>query len=467
MVLLSGQKGRDAMGTDSTSIGGGGGSLTEYRHPLLWLISGYLGALDARGDATAKRSVRWTMRAAAMAAVVMAWADGRTMSVRCGWALGCMGVDWVRGRAVGKTYNGLMKALVRQSSVALPALRSSLRERVRGALGGCVKRVEGWTALAVDGSKQELARTASVEASFGVSDNGACPQALMTSVVEVTTGLAWDWRIDAGRGDEKGRLIEMAAALPADALLLADGNFVGYPVWSALSAAGHRFLIRVGGNVSLLRRLWPGSHVERHDDIVYAWPNARRRHAAPLCLRLIELDGDGGPVCLLTNVLDRRRLTHAAASKLYRLRWGVELYYRTFKRTVGCAKLRSRSGDRARVELEWAMIAHLIATLIGVQHLRQRRLDPARLSPAKLIDALRDTLRRDPRLGSPHAARRRLIARLGRATRDTYTRHRDKRSRHRPITHNTPKPLRLKPPRIRDATETERRLAQTHHPIAA
>ena len=51
---------------------------------------------------------------------------------------------------------------------------------------------------------------------------------------------------------------------------------------------------------------------------------------------------------LLTSVLDGRRLNDAQAVELYRLRWGIEVMYRTFKRTLEHHKMRSDTPQRAR-----------------------------------------------------------------------------------------------------------------------
>ena len=65
--------------------------------------------------------------------------------------------------------------------------------------------------MAVDGSKGELPRTKDNEKEIGIADNGRFPQAFVTSVVEVQTGLLWDWRVDRGNADEKGHLRQMAS----------------------------------------------------------------------------------------------------------------------------------------------------------------------------------------------------------------------------------------------------------------
>jgi len=408
MFLLSGQKGKDAMHTDSAI--GQGYSVVKYRHPLLQKINPYLRSLHGMQDPVAKRRVRWTPHTAALAAILMVLDVGCSLTVRFQDALACLGVD-LRGSRLGRSYNGLLKALVRQSSTVLSTLKTDLRCQTRAALD-YIPRVQGWTLLAVDGSKEDLPRTRSQEKHFGIADNGKGPQALVTTIVEVLTGLLWDWRVTRGRGSEKAMLIEMVRELPESALLLADGNFVGYPVWSALAKAGKHFLIRVGGNVSLIRKLWPEMPMERHGDLVYVWPTHRQKCVSPLPLRLIKVRGGQDPVFLLTNVLDHRQLKRAAAGKIYRRRWGVELFYRTLKRTLGYAKLRSRSGTRAAVELEWGLIALWIMAMMGIERLRKRRINCWRLSPALLVRTLRTSLLRGAASPSAESGWRKLNAAL-------------------------------------------------------
>jgi hypothetical protein len=439
---------------------GGRSSALIHRHPLLARISPFLASLAEWPDPVAKRQVRWTPLAAAMAAVLMALDPGCCLGVRCEEALACLATDFKRRRRVGRTYNGLLKALERQSSV-LPQLKADLRRQARSHLDR-IPRCGGWILLAVDGSKEDLPRTRDLEREFGIADNGVGPQALVTAVVEVNTGLPWDWRIDKGRASERDHLLQMIPSLPADALLLADGNFVGYPLWSALQQQGKHFLIRVGGNVHLITQLWPEAASRRRGDIVYAWPRHHQARVAPLTLRLIRVESGQGAVYLLTNVLDRRRLSPRAAGHMYRQRWGVELFYRTLKRTLGYAKLHSRSGRRARIELEWGLIALSIAIQLGIHALHQNRRDPRRLSPAPLIRSLRRSLLQDAAARDFRCAGRRLTGALAASVKDDYRRRSSKRSRHHPITSDTPFPLVLKPPRLRTATAQERQLARQY-----
>ena len=98
----------------------------------------------------------------------------------------------------------------------------------------------------------------------------------------------------------------------------------------------------------------------------------------PLRLRLIRVGKGKRCVYLLTNVLQDRRLSGKSAGKIYRLRWGAEIFYRAFKRTLGFVKLKSRTGARGRVELEWALVACLIMTLMGISAMVRRKVDLVR-----------------------------------------------------------------------------------------
>ena len=42
-------------------------------------------------------------------------------------------------------------------------------------------------------------------------------------------------------------------------------------------------------------------------------------------------------MCLVTNVLSKRRLSDRQIVDIYKARWGVELFFRTFKQTSGVA----------------------------------------------------------------------------------------------------------------------------------
>jgi hypothetical protein len=229
----------------------------------------------------------------------------------------------------------------------------------------------------------------------------------------------------------------MLTLLPPEALLLADAGFCGYDLLKALMAQGNYFLIRVGSNVTLIREL--GFHVREGKQTVYLWPllqQARQKKFMPrnlskvqdpLVLRLIELtDAKGKIIYLLTNVLDKSRLSDRAAARLYRLRWGIEVMWRGLKQTLGHHKLLSRTPDRAGAELDWAMAGLWMLQLLGAAGMKQTRKSPQSHSPALVLRSVRSCLTGGRR------KRQSLHAQLGLAQKDSYHRRTSKASRPRP-----------------------------------
>tara|TARA_B100000925_G_scaffold225335_1_gene173917 strand:- start:189 stop:1553 length:1365 start_codon:yes stop_codon:yes gene_type:complete len=426
-----------------------------YRHPLLKKINPFFRSLHGMADPTVTRKVQFNPLTCAMAAVLMAWDMPVKLATRWFDALGCLGFkqpDATQG-SLGCTYNGLSKALVRQAPTIIPRLQNDLRKQIRERWNK-IPRVGRWHLLAVDGSKIQLPATASCEKHFGIADNGQVPQALVSCIVEVFTGLLWDWVVDRGDGDEKSHLRQMSDTLPTDALLLADANFVGHQLWSTLMAAGCPFLIRVGGNIRLLENLWPALRFTGEGQIVYAWPKAHQSQVEPLTLRLIKVGCARKPVYLLSNVLDDQQLSSSLASRAYRMRWGVELFYRSLKRTLGAAKVTCRNADRARVQLHWTLVSQCVLTLMGLEHLPGKRLKSRRLSLAKLLSAVRQAMLGRTSHTTQQQIHQQLTLELQNALTDQYKRRSSKASRHRPRVKNTPT-LKLQPPIIRQASKDE------------
>ena len=149
----------------------------------------------------------------------------------------------------------------------------------------------------------------------------------------------------------------------------------------------------------------------------------------PLVLRLIHLKGERGDVYLLTNVLNSRHLSDALASRLYKLRWGIELQFRTLKQTFGRRTLRSRTPDRAYAELEWSLLGLWMIHLFAVKEQVAIGEPPKQTSAAMAIHVVRSILFlwcEVPEEGSD------LSAQLQQAVLDNYTRRTSKQGRYRP-----------------------------------
>jgi hypothetical protein len=219
----------------------------------------------------------------------------------------------------------------------------------------------------------------------------------------------------------------MLAELPKDSLITADAGFVGYDFWRAILKAGHNFVIRVGANVRLIKNL---GYARQHGDTVYLWPDAAaKKKQPPLVLRLVVIDGGKHPVYLVTN-LTKSQLSDRHAGEIYAARWGIELFFRTFKQTFGRRKLRSRSADNAKLELDWSLLALWCVCLLGQRELTEAGEDPRWLSAASAINAVQTTLR-DYRV-RPESREESLWSQLRIAVLDDYERASSKTSRNYP-----------------------------------
>ena len=115
----------------------------------------------------------------------------------------------------------------------------------------------------------------------------------------------------------------------------------------------------------------------------------RYQRRPPMVFRLIHLTGGKKPVYLLTN-LKKYELTDRQVCKIYARRWGVEVYYRSFKQTYGRRKLRSGNAENAMCEFTWSLIGLWSAGLFALSH---TKIEPDRLSIAQVLRAIQATMR--------------------------------------------------------------------------
>jgi hypothetical protein len=443
---------------------GGSSSSPSYHWQLRQAMSQFL-PHQGLPLLSADRRVRWTGRLLAMGAVFMAWGAGRTLIDRLEEAWQAVVGIYPTRRRPGRSPEGFSKALARAGPALLAALAEYWRGCVRQLARGCWDE-GGWVVFGVDGSIFDCPRTAANEKGFGVSGrNKSGPQQRLTCLFHLASGLLWSWVRGGVRGEgERSQLRRMLPLLPKNALVLADAGFHGYDLLQSLLGQGSSFLVRVGGNVTLLRKL--GYAAKERKNTVYLWPLAKQGRAGrkgkrrknrrgvglPMVLRLIRLrDSKGRPVCLLSNVLEKSRLGDAAAARMYRLRWGIEVMWRDLKQTMGHRKMLSGSPERAAAELDWAMAGLWMMQLICVRQSVDSGRLPKSYSPASSLRVLRQAM------SGKRKNRRRLRTELTEAVPDSYRRHRPKRARNYP--HLRPQ----RPPGeplARMASDAEKRLAQ-------
>ena len=214
----------------------------------------------------------------------------------------------------------------------------------------------------------------------------------------------------------------------------------------APAVAGHRRGALAPPRVVCVRRRWfsrgmsqdkvqPGRPALRGQEedwtaiannTVYLWPDQhRKKDLPPLVLRLVELHDGRKPVFLLTSVLDDTALSDPQAGMLYRMRWGVEVFYRSLKQTLTRRKMHSAAGPQAMCELSWAAMGLWGLSLMSLTSILAAGGDPLALSVATALRQVRLAIRCGPR--SPKA--RLLLGRLHAAVKDSYVRRTSKKAR--------------------------------------
>jgi hypothetical protein len=400
--------------------------------------------------------LRWVPRMLVICAILVTWDLANLLSDAFERARGVVVEMYSSRRRPGESYAGFMATLAHQAAEHLALVVPTLRQHVRKLAESCnCWRINGWLAFAVDGSRIECPMSAANEADFGTAGKKKTgPQQFLTTIFHVASGLIWDFRRGKAKASEREHLLEMLADLPAQTLLLADAGFTGYDFFQQVLAGDRSLLIRVGSNVRLLRKL--GWCCEEHEGIVYLWPErARKAEQDPLVLRLITLtDGRNRRIDLLTDVLDRKRLTDAAALELYRKRWGVELIYRSLKQTMGKRKLRCDAPANAGVELDWSVIGLWLLGLMSVSRIVECGGQAGSWSVACSLRVVRRVMAGILARGRGRCPS--LKATLAAAVKDAYVRTRPKASRHWPDKKKESPPG---APRVRMALESEIQLA--------
>jgi hypothetical protein len=417
----------------------------SLQRALAWILNeNIFSELPLHGNTT------WTASQLAVLAVLWVWSDKDTLT---GAFMHAKHLALsMQGQVALTTYQGLSDALVAWTGSLLPLIQRRLQQLME-QIGGEYWRIGGWLPLAVDGSRITTPRTQPNEAAFSAPHYGQSykarsrtkwknkkrrskplservkPQIWLTLLWHMGMRMPWSWKTGPSTSSERGHFLKMLTTqvFPEKTLFCADAGFVGYELWKALEDAGYHFLIRVGASVRLLKRL---AHVRESGGLVYLWTAAAaRQQQQPLVLRLIVLRGPRGLVYLVTNVLCTKRLSEEQAARLYRLRWGVELQFRAYKQTFACGKLRSRTPQRALVELDWSLLGLWMIQLFAVKEQLAVASPPERSSVALAVSVIQDAMQAWPDdICNPRALRSRLSA----ATKDPYHRTSSKRGRYRP-----------------------------------
>ena len=425
----------------------------DLRRALDWVLND-----DMFIDLRVHGNVSWTAVGLIRLAVFWVWSsesslvDGAKDAIRC--------VTRIFGTAELSSYQAITNALKRYSDQLVPIIW----DRLQGLMKRCDEanfRVGLWLALAVDGSRVGVPRTLKNEQRFckPVSNRKkrkkskkrgrhakrtkpathkkkhydpqpVGPQMWLTMIWHIGQQLPWCWQAGPSYSSERQHVMDMLEkrVFPEYTLFCGDAGFVGYDFWRAIHDRDYHFLMRVGGNVRLLKKL---GYFRERDGIVYSWPDAAmKKKQPPLVLRLLHFkDSRGGNLYLVTNVLDEKQLSNRQASTIFRQRWGIEVQFRSFKQTFGRTKLRSRSPDCATIELHWSLIGLTMIQLLAHKEQAKAREPAEKTSIAAVLRIVRQMMQRSEEIPTQSD---RLAKQLARAVTDRYDRKSKKKSRNFP-----------------------------------
>jgi hypothetical protein len=445
------------------------------RRAVKWIINDKI-----FGDLKLHGNTKWVASQLVILAVFWVWSDNP--SIVAAFSEAHQLVVRLFGGAAVSSYQGLTGALVTWTSTLLPCLWNRLHQLMERC-DGKSWRVGLWVVLAVDGSRFGVPRTVANEIRFCSSKNKSkkrgkkkkkkgggkkknykpqpiCPQVWLTLIWHVGLRLPWCWEIGPSDSSERAHFLKMLAyKYPENTLFCGDAGFVGYEFWKTIDDANHHFLVRVGSNVRLLKKL--GWYVRERDEIVYCWPNeAVRKKQPPLTLRLLHFKNSRGDVYLITNVLNEKKLSDRQAKEIYIRRWGIEVQFRSVKQTFMRGKLRSRTPDHALVELHWSLLGLWMIQLLAVKEQTRVGEPPENTSVAAALRVIRTIIRNVSDVPGPNEG---LQAQLRNATKDNYERKSKKQSRNYPRRKEEPS---AGPPKIRVASREEKRELQRVQELA-
>lgn len=333
-----------------------------------------------------KQRSRWTLPPLLWVGLVIALGSKGTERERFEEARDLVAVAWEKRRRCGTTETGYLKALAAVPLRWFGALRERVQKYVR-ELGIEVARVGRWEAYGLDGTKQDVPRTRAHEEAYGLATKGpGAPQRQVVAAVALDKEMLWDWESGSALDGEREMSLRIIRRLPVESMAVCDAGFVGYEWCRAVQESGRNFLVRVGANV----RLWveKTGQAEWHDDQVWLWPKEQEKAGQrPLVLRLIRLErvvgyrGKGRKrrekrevIWLVTNVLEKKRLTRKEAQQLYEKRWPAsEGTFRTWKRTLEKAKLQSRTPEMAERESEFSLLGLMLLETLSWAARKARR----------------------------------------------------------------------------------------------
>jgi len=313
--------------------------------------------------------------------VTMTWCAADSLDERFATARAVYVAGQQHNRRPGATLTGFLQALAKLPLAPLRALANGMRARLAQEFVEPL-RIGGYVPLACDGTRVECPRAAPLQRHLGEAGKpDSAPMLYLTTLVLLPLGLPWAWRWGKGTANEHEHLRHLLPTLPERSLVVGDAFYMGYELLTDILQRGASFLVRLSSRTHLYTLTEKPLHHFR-EGLVYYWPQDTRAHGKrascvrPLRLRLLRVRGKKADVWLLTNVLDRKKLSRGSISQIYRWRWRNEGMFRVYKRTLRKTKLQSRTMPLVHREAEGSMLALQVMLAMASTPARQMAVRP-------------------------------------------------------------------------------------------
>ena len=308
----------------------------------------------------------------------------------------------------------------------------------KGAQGKPAAEVQAALKAAVEGTPAAAPTPAAAKTK--VDEEMSLPSLWLTAVVHLASGVPYAWLVGKGDASEQRHLQRLAWLLPACALVITDAGYRGFALLHELLDAKADFLIRLSSATTLYTLEYQSLKKFQTGQVAYYWPEeAQKNKQPPVKVRVIRVRGcKKQDVWLLSSVLEKSRLSVKDAARYYKMRWGSEGFFRTYKRTLGQVKLRFDTPQLVFREVEVALLGAQLLLCQGARAIPTAQGETAPgYSPRKVLQAFRKEVTRlaAPRLRQGFAA----ALKKARAERRKRTSAKEKRVWPRRKPHTSPK----------------------------
>ena len=189
----------------------------------------------------------------------------------------------------------------------------------------------GRRVFAVDGSKFNLGRSEELDDHFGRPESAYCPQATVSALVNVASGLPYDLRIAPYASCERTLLLEHLEMLEEGDILVLDRGYPSHEVFRRMIAKGIDFLVRVPESQTFAAIDWLREQENGDYRVILDPPSHAPRSTEAIEVRVLRLTNPDGEEAYYITSLRRAHFSGAAIAALYRKRWEAEELFKLDK----------------------------------------------------------------------------------------------------------------------------------------